>query len=327
MSDQTQPSPRYAAGRPAGARVGCAGVSREHGESAVATAPVRGGGWVLVEHPGPWPAFGLPADIPDSVAELTGRLLARQIRPQLIRRVHDRRRQGPWQVYVGWARGGPDEVWMESRQVADLTELAELDLDALAAGRRPHFGTPHHGPVLLVCTHGRRDVCCARLGRPAAVALTHHFGDRVWETTHVGGDRFAANIVALPAGTYHGKVSAVDAVRVGQACLDGAVLLDHYRGRAGSSQPVQAAESFARRATGESRVHAVTVLDQRAVPTVSAAECARYVVDLELAGEPLRVVVAETVAEVARVTSCSDEGVPSNPRQFELVSIAQLTRA
>ena len=82
---------------------------------------------------------------------------------------------------------------------------ARVDLAGLAVGKRPDFGEPVAGPLLLVCTHRRRNVCCARLGRPLAAALTRLHGAAVLETTHVGGDRHAANLVILPHGCTTGR--------------------------------------------------------------------------------------------------------------------------
>ena len=70
-----------------------------------------------------------------------------------------------------------------------------------AGRRRP---TPADEPVLLVCTHGRHDTCCALRGRPVAAALAQRWPDWTWECSHVGGDRFAANLVLLPDGAYYG---------------------------------------------------------------------------------------------------------------------------
>jgi hypothetical protein len=58
----------------------------------------------------------------------------------------------------------------------------------------------------------------------------------VWETTHVGGDRFAANLVCLPDGTYHGTLDRGSAVEVALGCLRGEVAEAFYRGRAGSGE-------------------------------------------------------------------------------------------
>ena len=56
-----------------------------------------------------------------------------------------------------------------------------------------------HGPVVVVCTHGRRDVCCAERGRPLAAATALEHPGAVWESTHVGGDRFAGEPDRVPA--------------------------------------------------------------------------------------------------------------------------------
>ena len=140
--------------------------------------------------------------------------------------------------------------------MTDLAELASLDLAALGAGARPGW-TPMAGPLLAVCTHGRHDACCAERGRPVAAALTAEHPDLTWEVSHVGGDRFAANLVVLPQGVYYGGVDAGSAPRVVGAWLDGHLVLDHLRGRSTLPMPVQAAEVALRRHLGETRLDAV----------------------------------------------------------------------
>ena len=93
-----------------------------------------------------------------------------------------------------------------------------------------------------MCTHGRRDVCCAERGRPLAQALAAAFPEPTWESSHVGGDRFAGNVVAFPHGLYLGRVRPDEAARVARAYADGRVPLEHLRGRSCYPMPVQAAE-------------------------------------------------------------------------------------
>ena len=93
-----------------------------------------------------------------------------------------------------------------------------------------------------MCTHGRRDVCCAERGRPLAQALAAAFPEPTWESSHVGGDRFAGNVVAFPHGLYLGRVRPDEAARVARTYADGRVPLEHLRGRSCYPMPVQAAE-------------------------------------------------------------------------------------
>ncbi len=83
---------------------------------------------------------------------------------------------------------------------------------ALAGGGTP--GVPVDHPLLVVCTHGKRDRCCAKNGRPLYDALRRETESGwVWQSTHVGGDRFAGNVVVFPQGLYYGRVEPGDAGR------------------------------------------------------------------------------------------------------------------
>lgn len=222
-----------------------------------ATATTKARAWLLIEHPGPWPERIEQLTEPGPVAAAIREAARLGVRPQLIRRTGRRRATPPTRVYVGRSEG-PD-LWLEGRVLDDPAELAELDLAQVAAGARPRFGAAVREPLLLVCTHGRRNVCCASTGAPLARRLSTTYGDMVWETSHLGGDRFAANLACLPHGLYYGQLDGASAVAAAEAYLRGEVVLDRLRGRAGLPEPVQAAEHLARVHTGELRIDAVAV--------------------------------------------------------------------
>ncbi|PFK65638.1 sucrase ferredoxin, partial [Priestia megaterium] len=73
-------------------------------------------------------------------------------------------------------------------------------------------GMPGYPPVILVCAHGRHDPCCAVRGLPVGRALGERWPEQVWECSHIGGDRFAANVVVAPDGVYYGGLDAKSAV-------------------------------------------------------------------------------------------------------------------
>ncbi len=206
--------------------------------------------WLLIEQPGPWPQDALEttlaATFPRDVAE---RARAAGLRPMLIRRPgRHERTVGRRTVFA--ASGMPGNRWLERLDVTDLTELATLDLEAVAAGR-PGHGTPVDDPLLLVCTHGTKDMCCAVLGRPLVTALAENHPDLSWEVSHLGGDRWAGNMLVVPNGFLYGQLTPADAALVAKTALDGQVCPDGLRGRTSAAGPwEQSAEIAVRRETG-----------------------------------------------------------------------------
>ncbi|WP_460661316.1 sucrase ferredoxin [Kribbella swartbergensis] len=114
------------------------------------------------------------------------------------------------------------------------------------AGKEP--GEVSHEPIYLVCTHGRHDACCAVRGRPVAAALAAAYPGRTWECSHIGGDRFAANVVVLPHALFYGHVSASRAVELAKHYDEGLIVPDLLRGSGAFAPAIQAAQHYARAA-------------------------------------------------------------------------------
>jgi hypothetical protein len=231
---------------------GCATVARTLGEAPEGTAtPMQS--WVLIEHPDAWArdvadrvmAEALPRPRMRELAELRRR---HGLRPLLVRRPGYRAGTPATRtVLVGGA--GPRGRWLERLELTDLRELVDVDLGAVAAGTGG-LGVPVAGAVFGVCTHGTKDMCCATLGRPVARALADAAPGRVWETTHLGGDRFAGNVLVLPTGFLYGHVTATSAARLAAASDDDRVLPELLRGRTSVGMRSQVAEIAVRRVTG-----------------------------------------------------------------------------
>jgi (2Fe-2S) ferredoxin len=128
-------------------------------------------------------------------------------------------------------------VWGTWRADDDL--LAAVDL--LRGAQLEGMPTSPGDPVLLVCAHGRHDTCCAVRGRPLAATLAARWPDWTWECSHVGGDRFAPNLVLLPDGAYYGRVDPALGVAVVEAHLREEVVADFLRGVSTEPPVVQAA--------------------------------------------------------------------------------------
>ncbi|MFC0437947.1 sucrase ferredoxin [Kutzneria buriramensis] len=278
----------------------CSALSAALAEPPAGTASVASA-WLCVEQPGPWGSDALLDSHLDRglATELSARSEGSGVRIVLIRRpgVHaDHHHAQPRQVYLASTR--PGACWLESTVLTDPKQLLDLDFAAAGAGLHVGLGTRIADPVLLVCTNGRRDVCCAVQGRPLAGSLAAANPGRVWEATHTGGHRFAPTTVLLPTGYLHGRVSVAD----GQRLLDsGDVLLAGNRGRSCWSGPGQVAELAVREQIGDHDPESLSVSPGGTVVTHSD-------------GREWAVTVTEHPLPPARPTSCGK--TPSVPSAF-----------
>lgn len=243
--------------------VTCSALSETLSEPLPGTAAVAGA-WLCVEQAGPWGRNALLHSRFDTdlATELGRRADGTGVRVQLIRRPGQRASDPPAgsrRVYL--ASTDPAHCWLREAAVDNPADLLDLDFPAIAAGVHGDWGQPSHGPLLLVCTNGRRDRCCAVWGRPLVTELAASHGDAVWETSHTGGHRFAPNAVLLPSGYTYGRLKPA----VGDAILSAArgenVTREQCRGRSTWSRPAQAAELAVRDLTGERRLNALRAED------------------------------------------------------------------
>ncbi|MDP9343728.1 MAG: sucrase ferredoxin [Actinomycetota bacterium] len=200
----------------------------------------------MLEQPGAWGIDALcDSRLPAPVARaLHERAHALKIRVILIRRP-DRRPNGV-NVFLAHTGGTRTSPVLFHGVIDDPASLLDLDLAPLHAGEPVGLGEPFDGPLFLVCTNGRHDVCCAERGRPLFRALAGEFPDRTWECSHIGGDRFAGNVVCFPHGVYFGWVEPDEAPAIARAYERGRLDLTRYRGRSSWPVDVQTAEQALR---------------------------------------------------------------------------------
>lgn len=238
----------------------CAGESLLRDEVVAGTAThVRT--WLLLEHVGPWGDDALlDARLPDGLgAALKQRARAHRAKVLLIRRFSSKPDGDGLRVFAAYA--DPVAPRLESGRVADPREVLDVDLAALAQGRSSGLAA-YDGSIFCVCTNGRHDACCAERGRPVAEALDRSHPEETWEVSHVGGDRFAANMVVLPHGLYYGRLDPASSIAVAGAHRSGELDLEHLRGRSSWPMPVQAAEIHLRRELGATRLDDVVLRER-----------------------------------------------------------------
>jgi hypothetical protein len=277
--------------------VRCSELARSLAEPLAGTAPTARA-WVVLEQPGPWgPKALLSSHLDRAVGQaLTDATADRPVTVVLVRQVghhaDDHAVVRPRQAWVAWTGARP---WLRQTIVGDPAELLDLDLAALAEGVEPTgFGTADLERLLLVCTNARRDRCCALLGRPVATELAGRLPGRVWESSHLGGHRFAPSILSLPDGFVYG---GADGPRLVPSASRGRTFLD---------RPAQAAELAA--------MHAWKLPQARALDVHGDAD--RWIVSdpHDPSRRPLAVQVTESVVEPPRAESCGKD--PVSPTSY-----------
>ncbi|MBW0103702.1 sucrase ferredoxin [Pseudonocardia sp. KRD291] len=255
---------------------GCAALSSDAGEPLAGTAPAMRR-VVAVEHVGVWPPR-VAAHPDEAIAGLAERLRHQGVTLLLIRRPGRRGRETDDEraVFVADLTPGRSRVVASTvRGPADL-DTVSFDLSA---------GEPVLDPLLLVCAHGRRDVCCAVRGRAlaAAVAAAEPSGG-VWECTHLGGHRFAPTALVLPTGYAYGRLDAATAVDARKAAGLGEVEVKDCRGHVGLEPIAQVAEIAVREHTGSRDAAGLVVdaVDGAGVVEVRDPDGRRWAVDVRL---------------------------------------------
>jgi hypothetical protein len=216
----------------------CADAARERADPLAGSAPPARR-WLLLEHPGPWrieAVAGAGID-PDVLSALTRRA-GPATRILLVRRPGriDQRAPRKW-ILAGLDSAPVTGPWQKDKDLLNAADALINTSARVISHPEPMIGKP----IILVCTHGVHDVCCALRGRPVAAALSSRWPESVWECSHVGGDRFAPNVAVLPDGFYYGNLDPESALATVEAHLEGTVIADRLRGMARFLPPVQAA--------------------------------------------------------------------------------------
>ena len=216
----------------------CSIASEEAGESPAGTAVESVDRWLLLEVTDPWAPKAIETEaLPEEVRAQLNRWLddTPRSRLQLIRRPGRGGRKSSF-IVVSSDRGAISQV-----EIDRYEDLLDLSLDGML-----EHSTPAAEPICLVCAHGRRDRCCGQHGSAFFRALQGR-GLDVWQTSHLGGHRFAACALWLPEGLMYGRLRPEHAdVWVAARASGSLGELARFRGRCAFDRPTQAAEIFLR---------------------------------------------------------------------------------
>lgn len=221
--------------------------------------------WIAIEQSGPYGRDALtqsrfPVEVGRELSERADQIGAKIVLVRQIGKHADATTEHSTRKV--WVADGRSMVRTE---VVDAAELLAINFDKLLAGNLtdavPH-SVPDPEPMLLVCTHSKRDLCCALKGRPVAIDLSERFGEgaRIWEVSHLGGHRMAPTALQLPHGYLHGRLDALTATDVWEEACAGQLVLETCRGRSDLSPAAQVAELTVRESAQFTSLDPLTVL-------------------------------------------------------------------
>lgn len=301
----------------------CSALSLEAGEGLAGTA-IQVSAYFLLEYNGPWGAKAFEeSDLPQDVkAHLDAQMRSVPgARLQLIKRAVAGREAG---VRFFAAVVNESDPALYAFELTGYEGLLALDLASIISDAEAYRGRKVEHPIFLVCTNGRRDPCCARAGVPVFNALEDvvKVGDipGVWQTTHVGGHRFAANLLCLPEGLLYGRVEPSDLEAILGAHRRQQVYPPNLRGRVCYPDAAQAAEIHLRRQSGELSISAFHLLG------VSELEPERWAVEFvhPFSGERHHLFIKVKLSGRAVFESCAlEKQTPIKEYQLESYHVSQ----
>ncbi len=187
-------------------------------------------GWLVLESPGTWPARAVEARV---TPEVTAWAERRNLNI-LLARHRDKRTPGNFLRY--WVSEPTTGLRVGTRASAE--ELPDLDSCTPAT------------PLLLICTNGKRDKCCAIEGRNLLTQLEATLSESeystIWECTHLGGHRFAPTALYLPDNLVLGRLT-IDAAQM--LLTTGHIDGQFVRGRSHEIPCLQLINSYLERAS------------------------------------------------------------------------------
>lgn len=297
-------------------RTFCSLQSREEDEPRLATAS-RGTVWLLLEHPGPW-GLQPPHDtsLPDPTKRHLLHLLETIPESRLLLIKHERNASPLLSFFVAVARERDPSLYAFT--LAAYDELQNIDVAELAQTLPPHSSRAVN-ELFLVCTDGKHDYCCAKYGLPIYQKMKSCVGDAVWQASHVGGDRFAANVVCFPQGLFYGHVGKEDVEPLVDGYRGGNVYLPKYRGRSCYPFVVQAAEYFVRIEAGSTGYNALELIRSTRVSEQTWDAEFRWLAN----GSLHRVTLRRELSGFAKYLSCKAVEAERVP-QYQLLSYQML---
>lgn len=279
----------------------CSALSREASEQPFGTASTADA-WILLEYSSAWGTRAFQeSQLSRTVKAHLTNVLKAVPRSRLLFIKQERESRGHLTLFL--VRSTENEASIARVKLIDYEELLGVNLAGILRGEESSGAERWEPPLFLVCTHGKRDKCCAKFGYALYKSLRADAGDDVWQSSHVGGDRFAANLICFPHGLFYAHVTQDAGRQIVNQYNQQTVALNNYRGRCCYPSPIQAAEFFLRSESGLRGINEVRFLDY--VPITGNHWRVRFI--SPPSGQTYEVYLKSQISEFQNPLTCQSE--------------------
>ena len=207
---------------------------------------------LLIEFPKPWSvdimeSKGFPLGVSESLARLANS--SENIKLMGMEPDSDYSVEGLTRVILYskpdgfFSRYDKSEFMVPSGSVEQLVDVllkrSPSDIESLEEYRRETSNIRD----IFVCTHGTHDSCCGTFGYPVYSALRQDYAPslngnlRVWQVNHIGGHRFAPNLLDMPEGRNWVRINGESLENLVYRRGEVSELRGNYRGSIGLAGP------------------------------------------------------------------------------------------
>lgn len=199
--------------------------------------------FILVEYFEPFPAKIIQSNLESSCLKKWGKIAKERNGKVVLIRNRSSSKEKRKIIFVDFIQKKYCEV------VINAEDYHTVDLESIISCKNTIW---QKKPFFIVCTNGKKDKCCSKFGFPVYKFLESIFMEgSTWECTHIGGDRFAANLVYMPFGIYYGRVTVEDIPLIVEACRENKIYENNYRGLSQLSFLYQSIEYYLRKYTDD----------------------------------------------------------------------------
>lgn len=197
-------------------------------------------------------------------------------------------------------------------KLQSYSDILNIDLQAVRSGS---VVDATDEPLYVICTNGKRDVCCSKYGIALYNAMIGRAHQHVWQASHIGGHRFAGTMYCFPDAICYGFLQPEDADAIVRSYSHRRLLLDKLRGHAIYDKPIQAAEYFLRRDLNNNDLDSVIYQND-------VQDDERWFINFSVEGVVYKVTI-KSGTPIQALATTGDKFLKDIP-QFKLVDIKQL---